>query len=97
MSAKINQTVKILVEAQESLAGMSTEERMLVGERLVVALRKAGTLQRQAFQHESYGQECEVVAGAFQLTINASFKPLQNSGPGADVSLDEWLGGSDGR
>ena len=73
MNKDIDRTVKALVEAQKALAKMSNEDRMLVGEKLGSSLREACVLQRFSLRNEQYSQGCDIHAGAFNFTIDASF------------------------
>ncbi len=85
MNKDIDRTVKALMEAQKALAKMTNEDRMLVGERLGSSLRQACVLQRFSLRNEQYSQGCDIRAGTFNLTIDASFG-----------SRDDAFGSSDG-
>jgi hypothetical protein len=75
MSNTIEEVVQALLQAQKDIATMNADDRIEVGERLALAFRHTGALDRFTFCDTSQSQHVEVDAGILRLWIAAEADP----------------------
>lgn len=75
MSNTIEAVVQVLLQAQKDIAAMNADDRIVVGEKLALALRHTGALDRFTFCDTSQSQHVEVDAGILRVWIAAEADP----------------------
>jgi hypothetical protein len=75
MSNTIDAIVQAFLLAQKAMTAMHAEDRIAVGEKLALAIRQTGALNRFTFCDTSQSQHVEVDAGILRLWIAAEADP----------------------
>jgi hypothetical protein len=75
MSNTIEAVVQTLLQAQKDIVAMHPDDRIAVGEKLALAFRQTGALNRFTFCDISQSQHVEVDAGTLRLWIATEADP----------------------
>ena len=84
MNTDVDNAVQMLCQACTTLSSMSNDDRMQVGERLIIALRNRDALRSHSVDHEARSRRCDLETAALSIAIHAGEKQ-----PRKNYHLDE--------
>ncbi len=75
MDEKVAHAVDSLLNLQKEIASLSSEERMLLGEKASSVLRHNGLLDHYGFINERYVQTCSIGTKGLAIRISCETEP----------------------